>query len=208
MASGDSVIVFPKPLGALLRIFSPPALTASICAPAALVAFVLLATATWKGGLRPSEAAVLIVLAGLTLASFVLFVMYLSAGVLISIESHWGGLGGGLGGWRISSTLAMLLIMIGSFAALCTVAMRIQSPAAAPDLIERYRAVVNLARSKNASITRDEVVGRKLLFSATTDETTRNQLWDLIKIINPAFDDIAADIQITKSRGAGGAARN
>ena len=207
MASGDSVLL-PKPLGTLLRILTAEQLTVSICAPAALVAFVLLAVAVWKGGLRPSDAVVLIVLAGIASASFVLLVMYLSRGAHIAVESHWGGLGGGLGGWRISGALAILLIMIGSFAALCTVAMRIQSPATMPDLIERYRAVVNLARSKNASITRDEVVGRKLLFSATTDETTRNQLWDLIKIINPALDDIVADIHVTKPGSVGGAAKN
>lgn len=46
-------------------------------------------------------------------ASFILFILLfigrVRKGNLAQIESHWGGLGGGLGGWRISTSLSYLL---------------------------------------------------------------------------------------------------
>lgn len=50
-----------------------------------------------------------------------LFVQHVRYGHRVGIESHWGGLGGGLGGWRISSALCFLigsLVFAASFSAL------------------------------------------------------------------------------------------
>jgi hypothetical protein len=48
---------------------------------------------------------------GLVTAAFlILFVRALERGVTLQVESHWGGLGSGLGGWRMSSSLTYLLV--------------------------------------------------------------------------------------------------
>lgn len=47
-----------------------------------------------------------------------LFVYLLMTGESVHLESHWGGLGGGLGGWRVSRALSALLGAI-AFASIC-----------------------------------------------------------------------------------------
>lgn len=47
-----------------------------------------------------------------TVVFFVLFVGLIQRGVPLQVESHWGGIGGGLGGWRLSSALTYLLVAI------------------------------------------------------------------------------------------------
>jgi hypothetical protein len=47
-------------------------------------------------------------LAAGTIVFIVLFVRVLERGVNLQVESHWGGIGGGLGGWRVSSSLTYL----------------------------------------------------------------------------------------------------
>jgi hypothetical protein len=44
-----------------------------------------------------------------TLIFLVLFVAANQRGIFPAIESHWGGLGGGLGGWQMSSSLSYLI---------------------------------------------------------------------------------------------------
>jgi hypothetical protein len=63
----------------------------------------------------------LIVLGAGALYFTYLFVQHIRYGHKVGIESHWGGLGGGLGGWRISSALCFLigsLVFAASFSAL------------------------------------------------------------------------------------------
>ena len=54
----------------------------------------------------------LMALGGLLGAAFVwcvwLFVRLVGDGVPVSIESHWGGIGGGIGGWSLSPSMAYL----------------------------------------------------------------------------------------------------
>jgi hypothetical protein len=47
-----------------------------------------------------------------TLIFLSLFVQRLQLGGAPQIETHWGGIGGGLGGWRMSSSLGYLLVAI------------------------------------------------------------------------------------------------
>jgi len=44
--------------------------------------------------------------------SFLLFLIQLVRGDGPQIESHWGGFGGGLGGWRLSPSAALLIITL------------------------------------------------------------------------------------------------
>ena len=47
----------------------------------------------------------------------------LDNGDYLGVESHWGGLGGGVGGWRISTPVIYLVCVV-SFGALAAVSMR------------------------------------------------------------------------------------
>ena len=56
---------------------------------------------------------VLLILAGLVLLIFIsALVRSLSRGENVSVESHWGGLGGGIAGWRLSAPLVYLLVIV------------------------------------------------------------------------------------------------
>jgi len=63
----------------------------------------------------------LFVLGGGALLFVHAFTVQIKAGNPVGIESHWGGLGGGLGGWRVSNALSCLigcLVFAGAFSAL------------------------------------------------------------------------------------------
>jgi hypothetical protein len=57
-------------------------------------------------------------LGGVAVILLGIFVYLLMTGESVYLESHWGGLGGGLGGWRVSRALSALLGAI-AFASLC-----------------------------------------------------------------------------------------
>src|SRR5713226_8852458 len=52
----------------------------------------------------------------------------LSRGETVSIESHWGGLGGGIGGWRLSTPLIYLLGIVFILIVSCALAWRVFPP--------------------------------------------------------------------------------
>lgn len=61
----------------------------------------------------------LVVLALLALSFTVAFFRALKAGSELSIESRWGGFGGGLGGWTLSRPLVLLLAALAFGGLLC-----------------------------------------------------------------------------------------
>lgn len=104
--------------------------------------FVALAAATgwalWLGRLDSVAAIAAVVLGGLAIASFGLFVFSLEGGEGVGVESHWGGLGGSVGGWRLTTPLVFLLLTV-FFAGAMTAAIgaaqppaKAERPAAAP----------------------------------------------------------------------------
>jgi hypothetical protein len=63
----------------------------------------------WKNeGLSFSKAALIAFFAGLAVWFFTRFADSIQIDGAPHIESHWGGLGGGVGGWRISTSLVYL----------------------------------------------------------------------------------------------------
>jgi hypothetical protein len=63
----------------------------------------------WKyEGMSFSKAALIAFFAGLAVWFFTRFADSIQVDGAPHIESHWGGLGGGVGGWRISSSLVYL----------------------------------------------------------------------------------------------------
>lgn len=66
----------------------------------------------YLGRLEPSVAALLGISAIAGAALLIAMFRALSQGDRFEIESHWGGLGGGLGGWRVSKPLVFLLAVL------------------------------------------------------------------------------------------------
>jgi hypothetical protein len=142
--------------------------------------------------LTPSRAAYLIMLVAVFTTSFVLFIRSMEKENRLAIESNWGGLGGGLGGWRVSSTLTFLLTSVALFALLVTA---ISADPPSPDLLERYRAAINVAEHEGIRFQSQNVVGRKLyLKGATPSLTASNDFWNQVKLVHPLFDDIVVDL--------------
>jgi hypothetical protein len=69
-----------------------------------------------QGGIQLLLAALLTVFVSLTIAFGAAAIHGLNEGEDFSIESHWGGLGGGLGGWRVSNPLIFLIATLFSAA--------------------------------------------------------------------------------------------
>jgi hypothetical protein len=74
----------------------------------------------------------LTVLALGTLAFILLFVAATQNGIQPAIESHWGGLGGGFGGWRMSSSLSYLVCAVVFGALFSLLAVRDEGSIAKP----------------------------------------------------------------------------
>ena len=56
--------------------------------------------------------ALVLLLGGAALMALVTLLFELASGKDVGIESHWGGLGGSLGGWSLSSPIVALLIVL------------------------------------------------------------------------------------------------
>jgi hypothetical protein len=69
----------------------------------------LLGVAAHRGELSASLATLLAVLGGLTVWFIGLFLRAVDADGPPHVETHWGGLGGGIGGWSLSSSLIYLI---------------------------------------------------------------------------------------------------
>jgi hypothetical protein len=144
--------------------------------------------------LAPTHAAYLLVLVVAFSISFVKFIHRMEKENGLAIETNWGGLGGGLGGWRVSSTITFLLISSALFA-LLVVAIGAEPPG--PDLFERYRAAINLGKREGIAISSQTIVGRKLYLSGEAPtQTVVNDFWNEVKLANPVYDDIEVKLTV------------
>jgi hypothetical protein len=86
----------------------------------------LLVTQRLHGLVRADEKMLIlgvsVLFASVALVFLTRLIRSLEDGELLGIESHWGGLGGGVGGWRISMPVAYF-IGVATFAALAAVAV-------------------------------------------------------------------------------------
>ena len=69
-----------------------------------------LVAAWWVGELDPSRAALLGISGSIALVAAVFTIESLARGEGLQFDSHWGGLGGGMGGWRLSSSLVLVVV--------------------------------------------------------------------------------------------------
>ena len=89
---------------------SNPILLAILVAVVLSGALLILGVA--QGQIRALPAALVLILGTLTLFAGQQAVVALARGETIEISSHWGGLGGGLGGWRVSPVATLLLLAL------------------------------------------------------------------------------------------------
>lgn len=181
----------------------PIVFVSAICAAIALIVY-----GVAFRSITPAFGAYLVVLCVSLASSVALFLTRIRREGRLGIESNWGGLGGGLSGWRVSASVIFLLISIGLFALL---ASAIGGETPGPDLFERYRAALNLAQQTGIAFQKREIVGHKLVLKGSAPtQTAVDGFWNQVKLANPAYDDVAADFCITTSNSpcapaAGGA---
>ena len=72
------------------------------------------------------------------------------------------------------------------------------------ELKQKYQSVLNMADQQHIQFQNLHVQDDKLFIRATApSEDAKNKFWDQIKLVNPATDDITADISVDESRAAG-----
>jgi LysM repeat protein len=77
------------------------------------------------------------------------------------------------------------------------------------DLKQKYASVLTLVQTRGVRLSHLHVQDNKLVLQgAAPSESVKNALWTQIKLINPAYDDIAADITVDPSLPQVGVATN
>jgi uncharacterized membrane protein len=84
---------------------------------APLAAIALIGTAVLLSRAAPTGAragSIIFLLGAAGLIALLALIAELASGKGVDVESHWGGLGGALGGWSISSPVVMVLLLLAS----------------------------------------------------------------------------------------------
>lgn len=65
------------------------------------------------------------------------------------------------------------------------------------ELKQKYQSVLNLIQQENVHLTNLHVQANKLFIrGAAASEAVKNKIWDEIKLVNPQYDDIIADLTV------------
>lgn len=71
----------------------------------------------------------------------------------------------------------------------------------------KYQSVLNFMRSENVQLQNLNMDGNKLFIRASApSQDTKNKVWDQIKLVDPHFSDLIADIQAPAAAAAAAAA--
>ncbi len=144
-------------------------------------------------------------LSAVALGGFAVLVAYRFS---IRIESHWGGLGGGLGGWNVSPALACLLLSI-VFGILTLVLAGQSNSGQKPDLQERYAAAIRLAYDDQARgefkfdkpPTVDAQTNILYFHGEAASEAVKQTLVYQIRLADPQYRNIDTEIRFTPKKG-------
>jgi len=70
-------------------------------------------------------------------------------------------------------------------------------------LKSKYQSVLNLIQQQNAHLENVNMQGDKLYVRASASSSDlKNKIWDQIKLVDPSYSDLIADIQVPQSSGA------
>jgi hypothetical protein len=65
------------------------------------------------------------------------------------------------------------------------------------ELKQKYQSVLNLIQQENVQLSNLHVQADKLFLRGTApSEEVKNRVWDQIKLVNPKYDDIIADLTV------------
>jgi hypothetical protein len=172
----------------------------------AFLSLALLAAAWFDGHLPVLYLAVLAPLIFVSVLAVAAFLMYLRTEDIPAFESHWGGLGGALGGWRISRALSTLILSVflcfvtGMVARHAIGAARAQYALAHKSdaqSIDKYQSVLRYLSHAGFRLETLSVRGGRVYLSGVAPtEQAKNGIWTQIKLANPKLDDIHADIRV------------
>ncbi|HKA00604.1 MAG TPA: hypothetical protein VKE70_29030 [Candidatus Solibacter sp.] len=123
----------------------------------------------------------------------------------MSIESHWGGIGGGLGGWKVSNSLSYFAMTIALLAMVGTIlpASHALDKTADRDrfasLIERYHEALQAARNNGIDPHVGMASNKLMITGQSPNQAATNAVWDAIKKSSPGFyGDIQVSLTLAK----------
>jgi nucleoid-associated protein YgaU len=71
----------------------------------------------------------------------------------------------------------------------------------------KYQSVINFIQAQNANLQNVNMEGDKLLIRASApSQDVKNRIWDQIKLVDPSYADLTADIQAPAAAAAAAAA--
>jgi nucleoid-associated protein YgaU len=71
----------------------------------------------------------------------------------------------------------------------------------------KYQSVINFIEAQNANLQNVNMEGDKLLIRASApSQDVKNKIWDQIKLVDPSYADLTADIQAPAAAAAAAAA--
>lgn len=74
------------------------------------------------------------------------------------------------------------------------------------ELKAKYQSVLNFIQQQNAQLQNVNMEGDKLFIRASTpSQDLKNRIWDQIKLVDPNFSDLTADIQAPAAAAAAAA---
>ena len=139
-------------------------------------ATLLLAAAVASGSIGPAKAALVLVLATLATLAGIRCFDQLAEGGQIGIESHWGGLGGSSGGWRLLPPTGLAILAL-SFAG-GALALAVAEPADKTSNATDPADTANEAASANEADAANEVAASNAASGDNSADSNENAAAD------------------------------
>jgi hypothetical protein len=187
---------------------------AVVLAATALALFIALCISLWGRFALPANfdlarAALIALLSILTAISFFMFVRGIESEKGLSFQSYWGGLGGGLGGWRISRPVVYLVATGVLIMLLASVVSSWSDRRNSADLgflylADKYMpALVAAQQNKIGSLGISTEQSKLHLTGVAPDQKAVNAVWDQIKQINPRYGEVWVDFTLATKPALG-----
>ena len=168
---------------------------------ACVVAAIMLGPSLANGALSAPEFTLYVSGTTMAVACAAGFFYAIAVGERVEVVSHWGGIGGGLGGWRFSRPLVLLLTVIGLVFIMAMMVHRHIERLShkGPDYRERYSSAVNLLRRRNVSFG-DPVLKNGSLYVRVKVPTQQvvDEFWQQARLCDINLDGLDAQLEVTK----------
>lgn len=126
------------------------------------------------------------------------------------MESHWGGLGGGLGGWRISRSATYFVVMAASTALLVSSLSGAQGASEASrqqrfeTLFETYYPAIQVGRQSKMVLHAGIAGSRLSIAGSSPNPDATNAFWDAVKQCSSSWSsELTVQLGTIASNGPG-----